>query len=81
MVKFENNEEILGENFNVTLAEMFSNGYVSESLLNDHLVENLRKSELFSIPQKFINTRANCTSRLQENRGYIFVDTFMHRLY
>ena len=33
VVKFENSEEILGENFNVTPAEMFSNGYVSETLI------------------------------------------------
>ena len=34
VVKFENSEEILGENFNVTPAEMFSNGYVSEILIS-----------------------------------------------
>ena len=39
VVKFENSEEILGENFNVTPAEMFSNGYVSEILSSKWLTK------------------------------------------
>ena len=37
VVKFENSEEILGENFNVTPAEMFSNGYVSAILAENRI--------------------------------------------
>ena len=44
VVKFENSEEILGENFNVTPAEMFSNGYVSE-ILHDGILDNSYKTE------------------------------------